>query len=211
MKSHFSIASATATKTGVKEGSIEGNVLTTPDLRPLRGLAVRAAGSGSAAGRAGTATTDAKGAYRIERLPPGPYTVTVTVAKGLDVDPAARTVSVTAGGTARADFRVKPASELQVELSATPNKPFVEQAVDGPKLEDVSFTVKVTNRGKKAVNGLTFPEKLTIGRVTSPYSFLEQKFDPKTKKPVKPTAAQLRVDRCPRARRSRSIRLRRRR
>lgn len=186
VKSHLSIASATAVRGDVTEGAIEGTVLTTPDLRPLVGVSIRAVGTGGAAGRAGTAKTNAKGAYRIERLRPGPYTVTASVARDLDLEPPAQAVTVTAGGTARADFRAKGASELRVVITATPEEPFVEQAAEGPKPEDVTFTVKVTNRSKRAIDGVTFPAKLTIGRLTNPYEFLAQKLDPRSKKPVKP-------------------------
>ncbi|MEW6582487.1 MAG: hypothetical protein AB1416_06980 [Actinomycetota bacterium] len=156
-------------------GAIEGNVKTTPRLDAVPGVAIAIAGvSGEAAGKRASATTDAGGGYRVEGLAEGGYTVTPTVAPDLEVTPASHKVTVTAGQTARADFRVKPASALKVTITADPKSPFVEQRVKGPLPEPVRFTVKVTNTGKGAIQNVTLPEKLTVGRLSHPYKVLEQ-------------------------------------
>ncbi|MEW6582149.1 MAG: hypothetical protein AB1416_05240 [Actinomycetota bacterium] len=169
----FTIQYVRATVTGL--GAIEGNVLTTPVLTPVPGVPIRIAGvSGDATGKVASATTDAGGKYRVEDLAEGGYTVTATVAPDKEVTPPSHSVTVKARQTARADFRVKPASALEVTITADPKSPFVEQKVKGPLPEPVRFTVKVTNTGKQAIRNVTLPEKLTVGRLSHPYKVLEQ-------------------------------------
>lgn len=126
-KARFSVDYVRAT-TDVEPGAIEGNVVTTPSLAPVPGLVIRMVGvAGDAAGKTASAITDPKGNYKAPNLADGDYTVTPTPPADQEVTPTSSRVTVSAGATARADFRVKPQSPLKVTIEANPSSPFVKQ------------------------------------------------------------------------------------
>ena len=82
-----------------QDGAVVGRVVDAATAEPLAGVAV--AVEGTAAG----AATDADGAFRIDRLATGAYTVT---ARALGYAPASRAVVVGRGGAAEVAFRLAP-------------------------------------------------------------------------------------------------------
>lgn len=93
-------------------GSITGTVTAASASRPLSDVRITVVGSERAA------ATNASGRYRLDGLGPGDYTLT---AFRLGRATATRTVRVSAGGTAIADFELAPGSVLLsgVVVSAT--------------------------------------------------------------------------------------------
>lgn len=161
----------------------------------LAGVTVRATPI-TKKGTEGQAVTAADGTYSL-KLPEGDYRVTPSLGDAV-FSPSERKVSL-AGDRSGIDFEACAASEppaatpastaaralagftpcsvLEVEISADPKSPFVEQVRKGPVPEPVRITVRVTNRGSETVNDVTLPEKLTIGRLTHEYEVLA--IDPK--------------------------------
>ena len=86
-------------------GGVKGVVLS--GSSPVEGAAVALDGSG---GNVGQATSDSDGSYEFESLVAGSYTVTVTPPAGFQIaqgDSASRTVTVSDGDTAVADFALE--------------------------------------------------------------------------------------------------------
>lgn len=158
-KSHFSIGIATATITGKEEneGAIAGKVVLAPELRGIRGVPVRAVGTGGKAkGRNRTATTGATGSYRMDRLPIGTYTVSVSLPEEVEVDRRSQAVSVAAGAVARADFvaRKPEPQELEITLDAVPRPavyPLAVTAKGEVEPRTIRFEVRVKNTSKRVL------------------------------------------------------------
>lgn len=112
------------------EGSISGRVVETEcddnkcTSKGLPGVAVAAAGKGG-----GSATTKSDGRYSIDKLEPGSYRVTPSLA-GREFEPPSSQVTVTKGGTASASFETCAVRKTQSVRAPAPT-PACNKGPDG--------------------------------------------------------------------------------
>jgi hypothetical protein len=99
-------------------GSLEGTVTDSVHARPLGDVRVLAVDAASPGGVPHTATTDARGAFRIDSLPSGRYLVGFESAllDSLVVTLSPRQVTVASGTAATADLAIPPAPKLRAAV-----------------------------------------------------------------------------------------------
>ncbi|MDB4951283.1 MAG: TonB-dependent receptor [Gemmatimonadetes bacterium] len=94
-------------------GAVAGTVTAAENAAPVAGAVVTVEGTSLGV------PTDARGRFRIARLVPGGYTLTVAA---MGREPSRRAVQVAAGETAAADFALAPGSVLLSGLVVTANR-----------------------------------------------------------------------------------------
>ena len=121
-----------------EQGSIVGTIVTS-DQQPLAGARIEARSGIRVVGRAnGTLAGD----FRIDRLPAGSYTVTVS---RLGYAPATESVTVTAGARSTVRFVMTPTAAQLSEVTTTVSRR-QEKILDAPASVSVVTTEQVAER-----------------------------------------------------------------
>jgi hypothetical protein len=96
-------------------GRLEGSIADSVHGRPLAGAAILAVRVDTQPSLSAGATTDARGRYRLDTLPPGRYMVEFAspFLDSLEITLPPREVTIVAGGVARADFAIPSGSTLR--------------------------------------------------------------------------------------------------